>query len=123
MLEIGTASPLKTWRLLEEPAIQTIIRAELIDDHRRKYLDYEGPVSGDRGTVTRFDDGRYELLSQHHDRGLTLKFEGRVLNGVAELVPVEEGWELRPGTSRRSPVAGDSAAARPADGQRPSTGG
>lgn len=31
-------------------------------DHRRLYLDYEGPVSGNRGTVTLWDRGEYELL-------------------------------------------------------------
>ena len=33
-----------------------------LPDHRRAYLDYEGPVSGDRGSVTRVEAGEYSLV-------------------------------------------------------------
>ena len=58
MLESGGV--LRTWRLLEEPTPDSIIVAEPLSDHRLHYLDYEGPVSGDRGTVVRWDHGRHE---------------------------------------------------------------
>lgn len=32
-------------------------------EHRRLYLDYEGPISGDRGSVRRVDAGTYERRS------------------------------------------------------------
>lgn len=56
----GTA-PLLTWRLARpldalEPGES--VDAEHIGDHRPDYLDYEGPVSGDRGHVTRIARGR-----------------------------------------------------------------
>lgn len=42
-----------TWRLMREPCVGEPILAEPIADHRLMYLDYEGPVSGDRGHVER----------------------------------------------------------------------
>lgn len=56
---------LATWSLSELPAgwlgaaadaLQEVEAIQL-DDHRAAYLDYEGPVSGDRGTVTRVASG------------------------------------------------------------------
>ncbi|MGE3317398.1 MAG: DNA polymerase ligase N-terminal domain-containing protein [Planctomycetaceae bacterium] len=52
---------LRTWRLEKEPSLDCAIRAEPLPDHRLEYLEYEGPVSGDRGTVTRWDVGTYTL--------------------------------------------------------------
>src|SRR5262249_42830737 len=57
MLECGEV--LKTWRLAEAPAQGQTVRAEAIADHRKLYLDYEGPVSGSRGKVKRWDGGFY----------------------------------------------------------------
>jgi hypothetical protein len=58
MLEFGEA--LRTWRLAEPPEPGRTVAAEAIGDHRRLYLDYEGPVSGNRGQVRRWDSGTYE---------------------------------------------------------------
>lgn len=55
LLEAGPVC--RTWRLLTSPEHDGLIVAEAIPDHRLMYLDYEGPVSGDRGTVTRWDAG------------------------------------------------------------------
>jgi hypothetical protein len=57
MLEAGAA--LQTWRLAAPPAIGVAIAATALADHRRDYLDYEGPVSGKRGTVRRWDAGDF----------------------------------------------------------------
>lgn len=52
---------LRTWRLpappRDEPAAATAL-----GDHRLMYLDYEGPVSGDRGVVRRWDTGECVVL-------------------------------------------------------------
>ena len=37
--------------------------ATRLPDHRKHYLDYEGEISGNRGTVARIDAGTYEQLS------------------------------------------------------------
>lgn len=41
---------LETWRLNLLPGTSPLL-AEKIHDHRLEYLDYEGPVSNDRGFV------------------------------------------------------------------------
>jgi hypothetical protein len=53
---------LRAWRLLVEPTFDVPIAAQALPDHRRMYLDYEGPVSNDRGTVARWDHGEYERI-------------------------------------------------------------
>jgi hypothetical protein len=61
MLEWGDA--LRTWELLEEPQPGAEMRARPLPDHRLLYLDFEGPLSGNRGQVSRWDRGTYELIS------------------------------------------------------------
>jgi len=56
-LEAGAV--LKAWRLFAEPRPDADIPAEANSDHRLPYLDYEGPVSGGRGTVTRVQAGTF----------------------------------------------------------------
>lgn len=58
LLEAGGV--LKAWRLSAEPVPGVWVPAEPNADHRPLYLDYEGPVSGGRGTVTRYAAGVYE---------------------------------------------------------------
>ena len=43
------------------------IEAERLEDHRRRYLTYEGPVKGDRGEVQRVATGRIEALQMLGD--------------------------------------------------------
>ena len=62
MLETGPV--LATWALQLPPDSPGPIPAEALSDHRPAYLDYEGPISGGRGSVTRWDQGSYQL--QHH---------------------------------------------------------
>ena len=65
---------LQSWRLLESPerwllaADPPVLPAEPIPDHRLEYLDYEGPVSRERGTVARWDGGELEWLEQTESR-------------------------------------------------------
>src|ERR1700685_2718114 len=66
MLEYGPA--LKTWGLEKLPDPQHAVEAEHLPDHRLAYLEYEGPVSKDRGTVSRFDFGQYELIEHTDER-------------------------------------------------------
>lgn len=56
------AGALRAWSLAVEPRLGRSCDARQLTDHRKEYLDYEGPVSGDRGTVTAFDRGEYMLL-------------------------------------------------------------
>ncbi len=81
MLETGAA--LRTWRLAAPPRLGTAIAAMALGDHRLAYLDYEGPVSGQRGTVTRWDHGNYEATSLAG--ALILQLRGARVQGRAEL--------------------------------------
>ncbi len=62
---IEQADALATWRLEREPLAcdGETIPAERIADHRKAYLEYEGPVSRDRGEVSRIESGGCEILS------------------------------------------------------------
>jgi len=60
MLRVGEV--LRTWALPQEPAVGMEILGHKLPDHRLAYLDYEGPVSGGRGSVSRFDSGDYRVL-------------------------------------------------------------
>lgn len=82
---------LRAWRLLELPRAGATVRAEPSADHRLLYLEYEGPVSGDRGTVTRYDAGTCEWLEDGPDR-VRVELRGTILKGRAELVRGEIGW-------------------------------
>jgi len=88
MIESGDV--LRTWALAEEPAADRRIAAEPLADHRMAYLDYEGPVAGDRGEVTRWDAGTYELLSET-DENLIVKLAGTRLSGEARLTHTAGG--------------------------------
>src|SRR5262249_1618540 len=61
LLEAGPV--LRAWRLLAEPAPGQTVPAQPNADHRLFYLDYEGPVSGDRGTVRRWDAGTFDWIT------------------------------------------------------------
>lgn len=70
---------LKTWRLMEEPAAGKHVATEPLADHRVEYLDYEGPVSGDRGEVKRWDAGTY-FEEARSGRSLTVCLNGSRLS-------------------------------------------
>ena len=54
---------LATWRLDHWPP-DGPQSAQQLPLHRHHYLTYEGPVSGNRGEVTRVESGHYETLLQ-----------------------------------------------------------
>jgi hypothetical protein len=60
MLECGEV--LRTWRLAALPQEGQPVSARASFDHRPLYLDYEGPVSGNRGRVKRWDGGTFQWV-------------------------------------------------------------
>ncbi len=52
-----------------------------LPDHRLAYLDYEGEVSGGRGSVRRVDSGTYEPLGEHEFRLNGTIFQGMLRIG------------------------------------------
>jgi hypothetical protein len=92
MLEVG--STLRTWRLTAPPSSEAICLAEPLDDHRVIYLDYEGPVSGGRGSVRRWDSGTYDRFVESND-SVQFQLAGTKLRGSCSLSKVSDGWNLR----------------------------
>jgi hypothetical protein len=66
MFEDAPGGKLLTWRSAAWP-IERHTPLEKLDDHRREYLDYEGPLSGDRGFVRRIEAGTYQARPQWDD--------------------------------------------------------
>jgi hypothetical protein len=92
MLEDGAS--LKTWRLPAPPQADTVMRVTGLGDHRLAYLEYEGPLSGNRGQVTRWDSGTYAWLGREEDR-VTVSLSGDRVRGRAFLQKAADGdWEF-----------------------------
>jgi hypothetical protein len=90
---LASGDVLKTWQLPEPPRPHVSIECEALADHRLAYLDYEGPVSGDRGSVTRWDCGDY-TIEQQNDTVWIVRLAGNETKGTATL-------RRLPGTSAR----------------------
>jgi len=116
LLQVGDA--LETWRLPTPPATNAEMPAEKTFDHRLMYLDYEGPISGDRGSVVRWDAGSY-LLIVEESRGpdeksrarskrdaidrRVIQLEGKRFEGMLEMTYQEASdWTFRFLTGKRT---------------------
>lgn len=91
LLEDGAV--LRAWRLAEPPRVGVRIAATALAAHRLVYLDYEGPISGGRGAVKRWEAGVYEgALSA---TCCAIQLHGQRLHGPAELRHVAaDCWEF-----------------------------
>jgi len=98
-LMLEEAHALATWQLADCPgelATGHRIPARKLNDHRAAYLDYEGPISGGRGQVRRFDKGTYESLGKASD-SWQVRLDGQALSGQFELRrvgPSPDEWTL-----------------------------
>lgn len=104
MLEAEGA--LRTWALASEPAAGETISADQLADHRLTYLVYEGPISGNRGAVTRCDAGTMEW-DEVIDERIVVTLRGATMRGEVRLsreTPGSERWLV----SFESPQSADS---------------
>jgi hypothetical protein len=76
---------LLTWALSEPPAASVEIATERLSDHRLEYLQFEGPVSGDRGDVSQWDHGMFDWLSYETNR-VDVNVTGQRLRGRVVLI-------------------------------------
>jgi hypothetical protein len=83
MLQAGDV--LQTWRLAHAPKQGVIIEATALGDHRLAYLDYEGPVSGGRGVVKRWDCGEFTEDAESTVSARRLEFTGTRVGGCVLL--------------------------------------
>src|SRR3954469_24553164 len=72
---------LRTWRLATPPA-PGAVAAEALADHRLEYLNYEGPVGGNRGHVRRWDRGTYTIEAISPDAWIVFLTSGRTRGRV-----------------------------------------
>jgi hypothetical protein len=93
MLEKEAA--LRTWRLMQAPGGPGIIDAVPLAEHRLTYLDFEGPVSGNRGTVVAFDRGEYTIIDETGD-SIVVSLRGGKLQGQASIFHLRdsESWRF-----------------------------
>jgi hypothetical protein len=89
LLEAG--DHLCAWRLLSVPRHGESIVAEPLPDHRPLYLDYEGPVGGNRGRVVRWDSGTFDWVSENADEIRVTLHGGQIL-GTVTLRRTADGW-------------------------------
>jgi DNA polymerase Ligase (LigD) len=85
-----------TWQMSAEPFGPEAcpIDCVRIADHRKTYLDYEGPISGGRGVVSRVDSGDYALVPVD-DAMWVLHLRGRRLAGEFHFVRTDPNSQSR----------------------------
>jgi hypothetical protein len=88
LLEQGEV--LKAWELLQP--LESVLEQEIrtLPDHRLHYLDYEGPISGDRGSVKRWDAGDYQLIDSS-DNVSVYRLAGKRIVGEVRITGSENG--------------------------------
>lgn len=93
-LFLGDGDELQSWKLpgdFSPPAVSPIVPGAA---HRSLYLDYEGAVSGGRGTVVRWDAGEFEWLAEQR-----AQFFGARLHGIYTWIETADGaWTFGPVT-------------------------
>lgn len=100
LLELIPGDLLKAWRLAAWPILgANPAPAHPLPDHRNLYLHYEGPISGDRGSVTRIEGGPCQVHHAHAGYRLRLNDDQALLihpidAGLALFQP--SGWTAAP---------------------------
>jgi hypothetical protein len=95
MLETGDV--LRTWSLPKTPTADATLIGEALPDHRPAYLDYEGPISGGRGNVVRWDFGTFDWdRSFDAENTLAIKISGQKISGRVVLCRMENSsrWQF-----------------------------
>lgn len=91
-LMLESDSVLRTWRLTRPPQSGEAFDATVVFDHRLFYLDYQGPISGGRGNVVRWEWGTFKELEMNASR-LAVHLTGERLAGVLVLERAEgDAW-------------------------------
>ena len=75
---------LRTWALSAPPGPAVEITAEDLPHHRKAYLQYEGPISGDRGSVSRWDEGTFHWI-ERSDELVVVQLAGRRWRGTLRI--------------------------------------
>ena len=108
---LSDGAQLLSWACESEPRIGLVASAIQLPPHRMKYLDYEGPVSGDRGYVQIWARGTIEWIETGPDRFVAQVHSDR-LNGMVE-------WVRRDGQNFRLSVGSVGSAGSDGSGNDP----
>ncbi|HSW45515.1 MAG TPA: DNA polymerase ligase N-terminal domain-containing protein [Phycisphaerae bacterium] len=97
-LDIGPT--LATWQIAADPTGKADNKthsypARRIANHRRAYLEHEGPIPGGRGEVRRVERGTWRLVGQESDTWV-VDLQGTVLRGIYRLPAGPEPGEMSP---------------------------
>ncbi|QDU90305.1 ATP-dependent DNA ligase [Pirellulimonas nuda] len=85
---------LVTWSLLELPAPEEAVAATRLADHRVAYLDYEGPVSGDRGEVSRVAQGELVWSKYSAQEACVRLLSGDLAGELTLTLADDDRWTL-----------------------------
>jgi len=98
---------LRAWRISPALPILFPCLALPLPNHRLIYLDYTGPISGNRGTVQNYDRGTLQWLHISED-DLQFYLEGRQLRGTFRLQMRDGRWELQLGLTQLGNLTTDT---------------
>lgn len=91
LLELPQRKFLATWRVDLPPndwLNSQFFQARSLPDHRPIYLDYQGPLTNNRGWVTRCDRGLITLLEDSSD-GLAVELHGEKISCSLHFTPID----------------------------------
>lgn len=89
-LMLEAAGALRTWAI-DEPIVEgRDLPARALPDHRLIYLDYEGEISGGRGSVRRVAQGLYESRLWTPDL-VRVRLDGAQVSGEVVLFSLDTG--------------------------------
>lgn len=108
LIDPGDPALLWTWRITSSPLESTPLSVERLQDHRRIYLNYSGPIGGNRGTVEIWDRGEFDWLTDEvpsdFENSLKIRCKGIRLNGDVALTRTEKShlwtYQYLPGALR-----------------------
>ena len=99
MLEDGPI--LATWEFPKMPEIGDRFEAKRLFDHGLHFLEYEGPISDDRGHVVRVAKGEFETVLRTESKWI-VRFDSGPL-GSLELTPSDPDRDVWHCLFRRTP--------------------
>jgi hypothetical protein len=95
MIETKENEMLTTWRialsdldLLQKGAE---VKAQRIQNHKKFFLDYEGPLSSGKGSIIIFDSGFCKINLKAGNR-FECEISGEIFKGIIRITPAENGF-------------------------------
>jgi hypothetical protein len=78
----------EAWRGKAAPPNE-VLSATRLADHRLTYLDYEGPLSGNRGSVRQLATGTFTLLAADAER-IAVRLDSKMYRGEIQLTATSQ---------------------------------